>query len=411
MTIKKISDIASSHRPAAKKDNLGVRMPLSITSPIKKFSPLFTVASLLLAAVLSYFLIPPKVSIEIWPAKENMSEALTITVSSVPQGKNSILGEILEIEKTFSQNFSVQGTAVKEVKAKGVIRVYNNYSTAPQPLLATTRFISNDGKLFRTPQRVVIPGGQYEGAKLTPGSIDIEVVADQAGEEYNINPSTFSIPGFAGTPKYTAFYAKSFEQMAGGMRKEVPRVSQKEIDKAKEILSQKALAETLAVIKESLPSNDYSIIDKAISGEIVNFQSSAKANDESINFSAQVKLMTKALVFKNSDLKNFALNYLTEKITLGQKLIESSFKIDYSPETIDLKNNKLVLKLAIFSQSHSLPEENEIKNMIKGKSLKDIETILNEFNSIKNAKVEFWPFWVNLAPQDLRSIKVVLHLD
>ena len=114
---------------------------------------------------------------------------------------NFIQGEVLEAEKEVSQNFTAHGKKLKSTKAHGTMRIYNNYSTAAQTLVATTRFISNEGKLFRTKERVVIPGGYYEGGKLAAGFIDIEVIADQPGEDYNIDPSTFSIPGFVGTSK------------------------------------------------------------------------------------------------------------------------------------------------------------------------------------------------------------------
>ena len=377
----------------------------------KKIVPIFTGACLLLGLILSYFLIPPKTSIEIWPQKGNIEETATVTVSPASVTENSFTGEVLEVEKVFSQDFPAQEVTSKEVKARGIVRVYNNYSAASQPLLATTRFLSNDGKLFRTPQKVMVPGGYYEGGKLVPGFIDIEVVADQPGEEYNISPSTFSIPGLAGTPKYTFFYAKSSEPMAGGIKKDVLVAGQKELDKAREVLSQKALDEASAVIKGQLSSGDYVIIDKAVSGKVTDFQSSVTAGQETESFSGQVKFLTKAIVFKNSALNSFVINYIKRNTASGEKLIESSLKVEYSAQTVDFNKNELTLKLVISAQSHSLPEEIEIKDMIKRKNTEEIEGILKDLVSVQNAKVEFWPFWVNSAPESIESIDVVLHLD
>ena len=137
---------------------------------------------------------------------------------------------------------------IKEEKAEGIIRIFNDYSTASQSLVAGTRFVSDEGKLFRLVEKVVVPGQSTEKGKLIPGSVDVLVRADTAGSDYNIGVSTFSIPGFAGTPRYTAFYAKSFLAMAGGFKGESLAVSSEDLENAKKSLT--------AEVKEKIESNE-----------------------------------------------------------------------------------------------------------------------------------------------------------
>lgn len=415
---KKIFDITPPERELQiekefKKEKTAVFKPAlksvpKSVSPKNNKAPLFLGLGLLLAGVLSYFLIPIKANVEIWPKKENIEETITAQVALAQKEGNFIQGEILEIEKTVSQDFTASGKKLKAIKAQGIIRVYNNYSTSPQVLVATTRFVSNNGKLFRAPEKAVVPGGHYDGGKLVPGFVDIKVAADQPGEEYNIEPATFSIPGFAGTPKYTAFYAKSSEPMTGGFKSEVSQITQEDLNKAKEILTLKALAESNDGLKESASSKQFLLIDKAIFSKTADFQPSAKAGQETGSFSAQTKAATKALVFKESQLKDFSRNHILGKLLPGAKLIESSLKIEYSLETVNPEKNELILKLAIFVQSHSLLEEVQLKEMIKNKTLEEIKTILRGIPQIEKTKVELWPFWAGSAPDDLGRIKVVL---
>lgn len=358
---------------------------------------------------MGYLLIPAKAKIEIWPKKENIEETITVAVVPDQRSGNFLKGEISELERIVSQEFIAQGAKIKAVKASGIIRVYNGYSTASQTLVATTRFLSDDGKLFRTPKRVVIPGGHYEGGKLVSGFLDIEVVADQPGEEYNIDPSTFSIPGLAGTPKYTAFYAKSFEPMKGGEKKEVPQVTQKDLDKAQEILTERALAESGIALKDSISSKDYVIINEAVTTKVVDFKADAEAGREIDKFSAQVKVLAGAIIFKESELKNFARNYIQGSFSPEEKLIEQSLQIDYSLESADLSKNELVLKLVISAQSQSAPGEIQLKEIIKNKNAEEIKNILKGFPQIEKARVELWPFWVSSAPENLDRIEVVLR--
>lgn len=412
---KKIFDITPSRRefkelPAEKPAKLELaafnRKP---ASGMEKLIPLFLALVLLAGGLSSYFLIPPKVTVDIWPKKNDTNEIIAATVKALPKDGNSIVGEIAKEEKIVSQSFPATGTKLKLVKAWGTIRVYNAYSTASQSLVATTRFVSDDGKLFRTPVKVVIPGGHYEGGKLVPGFVDIEVVADQPGEDYNIDASTFSIPGFAGTPKYTAFYAKSFEPMEGGLKKEVPQVSQSDLDKARGIITEKARSESIAALKNSV-SSEYIMFDQAITVSPADF-TGVQAGEESESFTAQAKATAKALVFKKSDLKNFAENYIKGKIPAGEKLIDNFFKVDYVLESADLQKQELSLKLSISARSYFALEDTQIKEMVKERSAEDVENILKSLSWLEKAKVDFWPFWVDLAPKNLESIEPVWHLD
>lgn len=377
----------------------------------KKFIPLIAGAVFLSASSLSYFLIPHKATVELWPKKGNMEETIRVLVGSAGSEKNFVQGEILEVEKAVSRSFSVQGKKLKATKAQGVIKAYNNYSDAPQTLVATTRFISNDGKLFRTLKRAVIPGGHYDGGKLVAGVVDIEVVADQPGQDYNIDASTFSIPGFAGTAKYTSFYAKSSEPMKGGAKEEVSYVVQDDLDEAKKSLTEIVLSETEVLLKDSISSGKYISIEKAISKEAADFTSSAKLGEETDNFSAQVKVKARAIVFKEQALKDFSKNYLLGKLLLQEKLIDASLNAEYSLKTVDWDKNEITLELVISGQSHALPEETLLKETIKNKSLEEVGKILNGFTSIERVEVQLWPFWVSLIPDDLKRIDIVLRLD
>lgn len=377
----------------------------------KKLVPLLAGIVLLSATALSYFAIPHKAKVELWPEKKILKATTTAAVSVDRDGASFIKGKILESEKVISQSFAVQGEKLKATKAQGIIRVYNNYSTSDQPLIATTRFISDDGRLFRTPERVVVPGGHYEGGKFIAGFIDIKVLADQPGEEYNIDESTFSIPGFAGTPKYTAVYAKSFSPMSGGSKKEVSYVTKEDLGRAKEFLTKTALAENDISLRSAVSSGKYLLIDDAISANVSDFRSSAELEQETDSFSAQIKATAKALVFKEEAIADFAKNYMEEKLAPEEKLIESFLKTEYSLEKVDLKRNELVLKISILVQSHSVPEDVKIKEMIKNQGIKEIENIFSELPQIKRARIEFWPFWVNFAPGDFKKINVVLRLD
>jgi len=73
-----------------------------------------------------------------------------------------------------------------------------------------------------------------ETVTLAPkSSAVVDVVAAAPGEKYNIEPSTFSVPGLAGTPQYAFITAQSFEKFTGGSNEIVPQVTKEDLEMPK----------------------------------------------------------------------------------------------------------------------------------------------------------------------------------
>src|SRR4030042_6465904 len=139
--------------------------------PFKK-GLIFSLLFLVLLGAFCYITLS-KAEIQVWPETELIGleeEAILDQHATVADSLMKIIpAQILQKEKTVVQSFLASGKVLKEEKAEGTIRIYNAYSTSPQALLATTRFVSADGKLFRTPIKSTIPGGTYEKGKFIPG--------------------------------------------------------------------------------------------------------------------------------------------------------------------------------------------------------------------------------------------------
>lgn len=112
--------------------------------------------------------------------------------------------------------------AVKKVekRARGTIVVYNAYSVKPHRFVARTRFESPDGKMYRIENPLLIPGAKEEGGTLAPGSTEVEVVADNPGEEYNKEFADLTVPGLKGSVLFEKFYARSKGPIHGGYQGE-----------------------------------------------------------------------------------------------------------------------------------------------------------------------------------------------
>lgn len=396
------SPLEKEYRPQFKKPEFKI-----------KKSSFFIPLVLILIGIFCYFTLS-KAEIEIWPESEVLTfeTKLTIdkTAENVDFSKKVIPGKIFETEKTVTEEFSSSGTILKEKKAEGIIRVYNAYSTSPQVLIARTRFVSADGKLFRTPTKITIPGGHYEEGKFVPGYLDVQVKADQPGPEYNIDPSTFSIPGFAGTALYTKFYGKSFQAMTGGLREEAPQVTQEDLDQAQKILEEKALQNCQTALKEKI-SPEFILLEETLDSEILETFSLARPKDELEKFSFQVKAKSEVLVFKIEDVENFARDFILSQIPEDKQLYQESLKINYLPETGDLKSGKISLFLNMEAKIYSDIDTENLKKGLSKKSLAEAKLFLEAQPQITQVLVKFWPFWVKKVPEDTEKIEIKLNLD
>ena len=412
---KKLEKKEVKELPVEKELKPPLKKPLKFLLSPLKIGLISVIFILILAGIFSYFT-PPHLwggaEIEIWPESDVLTFKTKITgdtsIEKIDFSNKITPAKIFEAEKTITEEFPSSGRVLKEKKAEGIIRVYNNYSTSPQVLVATTRFVSADGKLFRSIEKVTIPGGKYGEGKFVPGYLDIKVRADKSGPEYNIRPTTFSIPGFAGTALYTKFYGKSFQPMKGGEIKEVLVVTQKDLDRAKEILVKKAKEEAEAVLKDKI-SPEFDLLKDALETKILETTPLAQAGQEIERFTFQVKAKSKAIVFKLKDIEDFALDFISPQILPGKKVLSNSLKMNYSPENIDFGQGKITLSLEMTAKIFSDIDEVSLKKALSGKTLTETEIFLRNQPQIIKAKVRLLPFWVKKIPEDLRKIEVKLN--
>jgi len=411
---QKIFDILPPKETRKEKEIKEEKPEFKISLPSPKKKSLFYVPLILILAFLSCYFTLSKAEIEIWPESEVLTFETKLTIDKTAENvdfSNKVIpGKIFEAEKTITEEFSSSGTVLKEKKAEGIIRVYNDYSTSPQVLLATTRFVSADGKLFRTPTKITIPGGHYENGKFVPGYLDAQVKADQPGPEYNIGPSTFSIPGFAGTARYTKFYGKSFQAMTGGLKEEESQVTQEDLDQAQKTLEEKALQNCKVALKEKI-SPEFILLEEILDSEIIETFSLAKPKEELEKFSFQVKAKSQALVFKSEDVENFARDFILSQIPESKKIYQESLKINYLPETSDLKLGKIILSLNMEAKIYSDIDQINLKKGLEGKSLAEAKLFLEDQPQITQVLVKFWPFWVKKVPEDIEKIEIKLNIE
>ncbi len=381
------SKIVKAVKESLPKKSLGVRREFRFKKPI------FITAGVFLVGLLCFIFIKPEVEIEIWPVKE--------TVEFKTQF--SPVGEVMTQTQSTPQDFAATGKATKSEKAEGVVRIYNNYSL-PQTLVQNTRLWCFEGdalREFKTKQKAVVP---------SQAQLDVLVIASSAGEEYNIGPCTFSIPGLKGSPRYTAVYGKSSSTMSGGIKTETTIVSQEDLDKAERVVTEKALADSKSSLKSSI-SPEYVLLEDAVEAAIIETNPLTEVGKNVDNFTFQAEAEARALVFKKAEAEEFAKTYVQSQIAQGKKLVDGSLVLSYSLKTFDLAKREMVLDLTISGAIYSALDDNLIKEDVKNFRINDVISVLNKFPEIARGQVRIWPFWSSIVPNDVSRIKIKLNLD
>ena len=92
--------------------------------------------------------------------------------------------------------------------------------------MATTRFATSDGKIFRLASTVTVPGATVVNGQITPSTISAPIIADQPGPDYNVGPvARLTVPGFQkDAARYSGFYGTIASSTSGGYigKKAVP---------------------------------------------------------------------------------------------------------------------------------------------------------------------------------------------
>ena len=348
-----------------------------------------------------------KAKIEIWPETENLNLKETTVINlnkkeADPAG-GTIPGEIFTDQKFASEDFPASGKVLKEEKARGIIKIYNA-SGAPRTLIPS-RFVSVEGKLFWSVEKIIIPAGRYEKGKLIPGEADVEVVAAEAGEEYNIEPSTFALPALAGSSSYTIIYGKSFSPMTGGFRGEISRVSQEDLEKAENSLAERLNKESKEFLKTTLPAG-FLLLEETVTQEIIENKSSVEVLAEVGSFSFQVRVKSEGIGFKKSDIENFAKHSINLNTPEGKKLQEESLEINHSLGAVDRESGKIILNLEIKAKIYTDIDLNELKKALLGKSFKETKLFLENLNQVTKVEIKSWPFLKKKIPENIEKIEI-----
>ncbi len=348
-------------------------------------------------------------TVTVVPRSLDLDVSTNIKAVNNPVG-DGIRYEIIKLSKSKNTSVEATGEEEAEVKASGRIMIYNNYSADPQRLIIRTRFESPEGLIYRIPESVVVPGKTTKDGKDVPGSIEVEVFADEPGQKYNIKNVDFTIPGFKNDPAmYNAFYARSVTDMSGGFvgkRKTV-------LPESKESAIAKIEAELRDEIKRDLQAK---IPDNLVllDGGIYYESFELPQQEESSSVLVGLEVVAYATLFNKEDLsKKISGEYLVGyedwngiNVNIGDfGTLMVSGGIEKNDDLRDL-DLKIEGKTTLFANI----ENDLLIEKLVGLSRKEAQYIMDEFPGISSIKASIRPVWKKSFPDNPDKIKVNISL-
>ncbi len=373
-----------------------------------KFFLGFLTACFIIIALIALVLLP-KAEIVLTPKTEPIVLNLEMTIDKNIQGSdiqtNKIPGQIISVQKEKEKEFDATGKKKIYEKARGIITVYNEWGSSLQTLVASTRFLSKDGKLFRTAKTISVPGFKRVEGRDIPGTIDVEVIAAEAGEEYNIKPTSFTIPGFEGSSKYAGIYGRSAEATKGGKVGEATVVSKDDLEKAKEFLSQGIKEEIIGALEDEAPEG-YKLLDAAIQEPEIEYISDTEVSAITEKFIMKAKSFAQAMIFSEEEIKKIALENLFSKLSNQKEIVSEDEIFDYGGPNLDIAQGQMILPVHLEGIVRWKIDPLLIKEDLLGKNEEELKTYLSDLKEIEKAKVSFWPFWVKRVPLTVNRVDI-----
>ncbi|MBN1585328.1 pilus assembly protein PilM [Candidatus Uhrbacteria bacterium] len=240
------------------------------------------------------------------PVPQSVSLTVLLGVERQPEGpKPFVLTRTVEAEREGSGSFVSTGqVAVTTGRSEGTITIVNT-DDRPYDFVATTRFVTEDGILFRLKFGAAIPAN---------GEVDAAVVADQAGAEYDIGPSRFTVPGLSAELQ-SLIWGESRAAMTGGSGM-AKVVTEADLAKAKADIFEDLEREALADLGE-IAGEDGVILSDLMTSEEVSF-TAPKVGDLAGGFTATLKARFRALVVPQGELDGPLIDRLVSVLPVGE---------------------------------------------------------------------------------------------
>lgn len=368
----------------------------------KKSKKLIYIIILLLIIFAGWFLNRSKAEVIVYAKSENTfaQNEFNISDKNLSDSTNDLGYKILRIEKEVDTVVEPTGEQEVSQKASGMIKILNEYSAEGQRLVENTRFESKNGKIYRIAESTTVPGYKEIDGKIVAGEIEVEVFADEAGDKYNSEKTTFSIPGFEGFPQYESMWAESVSDITGGFIGVKKIVSEDSKAKSLENLKNEAKKQIMEEINNS--NEEFTIV---FDEEDINY-SKLTENDSDKGVDLKITASVDAYVFNSKELARKITDENIVNAAEGDVMISNKDNISFKIIKQEIENEDgettTEEKLSVEGNVEIswIIDAELIKSELSGHKRNEFGNIISNQSGVSKAEVSLSPFWKNTFPKE-----------
>ncbi|MBI2644739.1 hypothetical protein HYW94_00995 [Candidatus Uhrbacteria bacterium] len=323
------------------------------------------------------------------PVVENLDSSIS---------QDAIRGAVVQKELEYTAWFSPQETTTSVQRTTGTLTIVNK-NPQPQPLRATTRFLSSDGVLLRLKNFTTVPAN---------GQIDAEVYADKEGDLGNFDTSRLTLPALWPAMQEKVYGRGFTPSQSGGSQ--IGIIRQEDIERAQQS-SIEALRDQFSELLSASqgdwkPQNPKNMIDFKVKDALV----SGKAGDTVNRFQVTVRATYTGIIYDMQDMAKKVDEKLREQLSGGQDLIPpAEGDTEYAIEDANESTKSALIRVTA-KAGKILGEDTEAfskKNLV-GLNKEQIAAYFMSYPDIIDVQVHFYPAWVTRAPFLTDHINVML---
>ena len=295
------------------------------------------------------------------------------------------------------QEFSVKESTSTPIDTvvQGTVKIVNNYSK-PQTLVATTRLLTSDGRLYRIDKTVNVAPKQ---------SVTVTAHSDKPGKEYVLASGVrLTIPGlWSDIQKW--IYAETVTGFSGGQQV-AKIVSSGDVAEAQKVLEDAVFeqAQKTLLAEAGVGPEWKAVYVKKILDEKSNISPGQKSDQ----FLASVKLEVTAIYYPEKDMDVLIRQKLKDRLPEGQELV------DYNPglvvfkiEQVDAKLEKAQISVSAEAASRLTDKSPQLsKDAIAGLSVDEAKSKLMSSDGVESVEIKVSPSWINKLPRAKDKIEL-----
>jgi hypothetical protein len=346
--------------------------------------------------------------VTVFPRHREPNVNATFEAVRTPQPEE-LAFEIMILEAEGERQVTASGEEMVSTQAEGTIFIYNEQQKEPIRLVTNTRFEAPGGLIYKIKDPAIVPGYTTDASgKKVPGVTTAEVYADAVGEQFNLGPSRFTIPGFKGEPEYTTIYAESTSAFTGGFNGKKFKIDPAELEVAQQALRTELRNSLLGRIAAEKPAG-FVLFNEAVTFTYESLPSVAYGDNLA---TIKEKVLLRIPLFKEDEFAKFLAaatipGYEGHPVRIADYNVFTFAYTNATTSSSDISNEmRISFNLTGKPQIIWTFDAEKLKADLVNANKTALTTVLGGYPAIEKANAVIRPFWKTKFPTKIDEIEV-----